>query len=213
MTEPKMASGWPILSTILVLFAVAVMIGLGLWQLERKGEKEALIARHAANRALTSPVHFPMLPPVPDNLLYRRSTIVCLEPVQWTERAGQDRAGGSGFRMIADCRSGVEGPGILVDMGVSDGFDPPKWPGGVVAGVIIPGPDQPTITARLLGRAVPARAVLVADSPAPGLRPSAVPSPADVPNNHLAYAVQWFLFAGIAATIYILAMRRRLRGR
>jgi len=31
----------------------------------------------------------------------------------------------------------------------------------------------------------------------------------DIPNNHLAYAVQWFLFAGIAGVIYALALKRR----
>jgi surfeit locus 1 family protein len=30
-----------------------------------------------------------------------------------------------------------------------------------------------------------------------------------VPNNHLSYAVQWFLFAAIASVIYVLAVRRR----
>jgi cytochrome oxidase assembly protein ShyY1 len=35
------------------------------------------------------------------------------------------------------------------------------------------------------------------------------PNPEDVPNNHLSYAVQWFAFAGIAAGIYLLAVRRR----
>ena len=37
------------------------------------------------------------------------------------------------------------------------------------------------------------------------------PSGADVPNNHLAYAVQWFIFAAAALIIYILAVRRRLQ--
>jgi cytochrome oxidase assembly protein ShyY1 len=32
-----------------------------------------------------------------------------------------------------------------------------------------------------------------------------------MPNNHLAYAVQWFLFAAIALIIYIIAVRRRLQ--
>jgi surfeit locus 1 family protein len=40
---------------------------------------------------------------------------------------------------------------------------------------------------------------------------SAPPSPATIPNNHLNYAVQWFLFAGIAALIYFLALRQRWR--
>ena len=113
--------------------------------------------------------------------------------------------------MVADCRTGAEGPGVLVDVGIAEDFAPPEWKGGTVQGTIVPGPEQPSLIARLTGRAVPARAMLVADEPAPGLRASAVPNGADLPNNHLAYAVQWFLFAVAAAVIYILALRRRLR--
>ena len=40
---------------------------------------------------------------------------------------------------------------------------------------------------------------------------SAPPSPDSIPNNHLAYAIQWFLFAGFAAVIYFLALKRRER--
>jgi cytochrome oxidase assembly protein ShyY1 len=32
---------------------------------------------------------------------------------------------------------------------------------------------------------------------------------ADIPNNHLAYAVQWFVFAGVAAAIYAILLWRR----
>ena len=38
----------PIVPTILVALAVATMIGLGIWQLERKQQKEALLASYAA---------------------------------------------------------------------------------------------------------------------------------------------------------------------
>tara|TARA_B100000749_G_scaffold250516_1_gene215647 strand:+ start:41 stop:217 length:177 start_codon:yes stop_codon:yes gene_type:complete len=51
--------------------------------------------------------------------------------------------------------------------------------------------------------------MLIARSAPPGLKPLAPPSVADLPNNHLAYAVQWFLFAAVAVVIYILALRRR----
>ena len=34
-----------------------------------------------------------------------------------------------------------------------------------------------------------------------------------VPNNHLAYAGQWFFFAAVAALIYLVALRRRLASR
>jgi cytochrome oxidase assembly protein ShyY1 len=39
-----------------------------------------------------------------------------------------------------------------------------------------------------------------------------VPSPDSIPNNHLSYAIQWFLFAAAAALIYVLALRLRQRG-
>ena len=51
---------------------------------------------------------------------------------------------------------------------------------------------------------------LVADPPVAGLGANARPDPSDIPNNHLAYAVQWFLFAFTALVIYALALRKRL---
>jgi surfeit locus 1 family protein len=59
-------------------------------------------------------------------------------------------------------------------------------------------------------RSRPARAA-VADPPLAGLAANARPDPADIPNNHWSYAVQWFLFAGTALVIYALALRKRLR--
>ena len=208
---PVPVSRWPLIPTLLVLAAVAVMIALGVWQLQRKSEKEALIGLYQRNMAMSSLVTYPELPPVPDAMLYRKSSVVCLDPVRWDPRSGTDRKGKSGIRMIADCRTGAEGPGVLVDVGIGDDFTPPEWKGGTVQGTIVPGPEQPTVIARLTGKAVPARAMLVADAPVANLRASGVPSADDTPNNHLAYAVQWFLFAAAALVIYILAVRRRLR--
>ena len=54
--------------------------------------------------------------------------------------------------------------------------------------------------------------LLVSDRPAPGLQASALPSFDDIPNNHRAYAIQWFFFAAVAALIYFLALRRRPAG-
>ena len=48
--------GWPVIPTILVLAAVATMIALGIWQLQRKGEKEALIALYERNGAMSATV-------------------------------------------------------------------------------------------------------------------------------------------------------------
>lgn len=210
--EPALsARRWPVIPTILVLAAVATMIALGVWQLQRKAEKEALIALYQRNTAMSATIAYPKLPPVPDTALYRKSSVVCLAPVRWDPRSGSDRTGKTGIRMIADCRTGAEGPGVLVDVGISDDFAPPQWSGGTVQGTIVPGPEQATLVERMTGRAVPARAMLVADTPVAGLRASGVPSAEDTPNNHFAYAMQWFLFAVAALVIYIFAVRRRLR--
>jgi surfeit locus 1 family protein len=51
--------------------------------------------------------------------------------------------------------------------------------------------------------------MLIAAEPVAGLAANPAPDLKSVPNNHLAYAVQWFLFAGVAVVIYILALRRK----
>ena len=85
----------------------------------------------------------------------------------------------------------------------------PSWLGGPVTGVITTEPSHTSLLSRMGGKEAALRPMLVSNTPAPGLEASAPPSPDEVPNNHLAYAVQWFLFAGVAALIYGLALRRR----
>ncbi len=191
---------WPLIPTLLVAAAVATMIALGIWQLQRSGEKEDLIARYRAASG-QAPVAWPAIPGGEEALLYRRATGFCTEVVGWRAAAGRSaRSDTSGWSHIASCRTGgAEGPGMQVDMGWSSQSSPPAtWRGGEVSGTI--GPD------RL------AKIRLVSDRAAPGLQPSAPPSPEATPNNHLLYAAQWFFFAAAAAIIYLLALRRRQRG-
>ena len=131
--------------------------------------------------------------------LFRHATGLCLKVVGMRATAGQNRAGEPGFAQIADCVTGAEGPGMSVELGWSKNPNAAvKWPGGLVSGIIAP--DRKS------------RMRLVAASAPPGLEPSAPPSIDQIPNNHRAYAVQWFLFALIAAVIYVLAVRKRLQG-
>lgn len=184
----------PLVPTLVVLAAVAAMIGLGVWQLRRAAWKDALLVRYEAARTLP-PVAFPKVP-ADESLLFRRADGFCLEVTGWRASAGRSRQGEPGWRHVAACRTGAEGPGMQVDAGWSRTADAPKgWTGGKVAGVI--GPDRDH------------RILLVAEVPAPGLAPSALPSPTDIPNNHRSYAVQWFAFALVALVIYALALRRR----
>jgi surfeit locus 1 family protein len=186
----------PLIPTILVALAVATMIGLGAWQLQRKAEKDRLLATYTAASG-KPPIAWPTMPlkePLP---LFRAATGNCLQVVGFRSAAGQNLQGEPGYLVIADCRTGAEGPGLSVELGWSKNPNAGKtYQGGLVSGTIAP--DSLS------------RMRLVAASPGPGLAASAPPSPETIPNNHLSYAIQWFLFAGIALVIYFLALRSRL---
>jgi surfeit locus 1 family protein len=187
----------PLVPTLLVGAAVATMIGLGVWQLQRAEWKEGLIAQYQANSNLP-PVAWPALAPADDSLLYRRANGFCLQPVGWRAVAGRNLKDEPGWSHVAACRTGgAEGPGMQVVAGWSKSPVPPAWRGGPVSGLIAPDREH--------------RIRLVADRAAPGLEPSRPPNPAETPNNHLLYAFQWFFFAAAAAVIYALALRRRQR--
>ncbi len=194
---------WPIVPTMIVGVCVAVMIALGLWQLlVRLPEKEAQLAQLAGNPA-RPPIAFPSAPD--DRLLFRRSSAMCLD-VAGISRAG---AGNAGYRLIADCRTGAEGPGVKVQLGTTrDPREMVRWSGGAVTGWISHAPDSTPMIARLFG-GTPQQMLLVADRPVGNLTANTRPDVGIVPNNHLAYAGQWFFFALIAALIYLIALRRR----
>jgi cytochrome oxidase assembly protein ShyY1 len=188
----------PLIPTLIVAAAVAVMIGLGIWQLQRASGKDALIARYAQADKLP-PIAFPTLPMGDANLpLFRHATGVCLRPVSRRTGAGQNRSGETGYLHIVDCMTGAEGPGMSVELGWSKNPKAPiNWKGGPVSGIIAPD-----------GRS---RLRLVAASAPPGLEQSAAPSVDTIPNNHRSYGIQWFAFAAIALLIYGLAVSRKLK--
>lgn len=197
----------PVLPTIIVTLAVAAMVALGFWQLDRRTWKEALLAQYAANQQ-QPPIAFP-IGSTDERLLYRRVGAFCLNPTSWQVEG----AGALGWRLIAMCRTGAEGPGFAVELGTT--HDPnfrPAWKGGRVSGTIVSPPSHASLIEALLSHPTPQSLMIVADQAPSGLIPSPRPSPASIPNNHLAYAVQWFIFAGVAVIIYGLALRRRVRG-
>lgn len=201
---------FPVLPTILVAAAVATMIALGFWQLRRADEKAALQNHYQRNLALP-PMALPPGAVADESLLFRRASAFCLEVTQWRTTGGKAASGQGGTRFIAECRTGAEGPGFAADLGVSS--DPkakPGWKGGEISGRIVAEPRKGGLFERLAGKSPPARPMIVAERPAPGLQASAPPA-AEAPNNSLAYAIQWFFFAAAAALIYVLALRHRQR--
>ncbi len=200
---------WPLWPTLLVGLAIATMLALGWWQWSKAPIKDRAVAAWRANLG-KPPVTMPVPGPVPRDLLYRTTSANCLEALNFREIGGRGADGRSGFRLLADCRTGVEGPGFVADLGVADAGNARDYDGGIVRGVLVEEPVAYGLLDRLVGKREPvARPMIVAADPVPGRVATATPNPEEVPNNHRAYAWQWLFFAIAAAVIYVLALRQR----
>ena len=201
-SAPGLLRRLPLIPTLVVAAAVTVMIGLGVWQLQRAQWKERLLAQYAQAQKLP-PITWPTTALRGEELpLFRHATGVCLRPVGRRAVAGQNRAGESGYAHIVDCMTGIEGPGMSVEVGWSK--DPNarfRWDGGPVSGVIAP--DRRSAMR------------LVAASAPPGLQASRIPdvrsASAVSPTGHRGYAATWFSLAAVALAIYALALAKRRR--
>lgn len=199
---------FPLISTLVVLAAVATMIALGFWQLGRMEEKEALIARYEAamrDDGLRS------VQAHQSRAAYRKMHDYCSDAGAPKAVAGRNASGQSGWVQMVRCNMGGMPPDATGDalsykyvpypvdvlLGWSRSPEPVRWDGGYVTGTVVPAGE--------LGYKI------VADPPLAGLQANAKPDPTDLPNNHLAYALQWFLFAATALVIYVLALRRKQR--
>lgn len=185
----------PIVATLVVLAAVAVMVRLGFWQLDRLEQKEALLARYAQAQTLSSDVPWPADDSAAQLVLYRHATITCDRVVSLRTIAGRSASGEAGWAHMATCEL-LGGGRAEVALGWSRDPADRAWGGGETGGIIGPAGTG---------------AKLVASPPLAGLEQLAAPDPNDIPNNHLAYAWQWFFFAATALVIYGLALRRRWR--
>jgi surfeit locus 1 family protein len=188
---------FPLVSTLIVVLAIGTMIRLGFWQLDRRAEKEALIATFVRN---TADREMSILPRVGQQFLFRRAQFDC----PYAGGAEVIGAGQAGYRVITFCR----GIGKIQLGTTRNPKQAVQWPGGTVSGWIQSEPDSRSMIEAATDKQEPFL-MLVADPPLAGLAPNPPAAPQDVPNNHLAYAVQWFLFAAIAAVIFLLATRRR----
>lgn len=183
----------PVIPTIVVAAAITTMIALGIWQLGRAEEKEALIARYQEAPKFAHMVSWPENDADEETWLYRTALVNCVEVLDRRSTAGVSREGRKGLAQLATCRR-AEGGEALVALGFTNQIEAVPWEGGSVLGILAPGPR------------------LVVSRPPEGLEPLTEPDPTDLPNNHLAYAGQWFFFALTALVIYILALRRKQKG-
>ena len=196
----------PIIPTLLVALAVATMIALGFWQLGRAQWKNQLLEDYAA--AANKPaVEFPVeRSKAADTYYFRKTKAYCYAPSDRTTIAGRNMDKQSGLAHLVTCRSFDPSTSMPENqyrmtyhavLGWSDDMAEPAWSGGLLTGTLMP--DTQTGLR------------LVADPPVAGLQANETPNLDDIPNNHLAYAGQWFFFALVAIIIYILALRRRVK--
>lgn len=190
----------PIVPTVLVLAAVALLVWLGTWQLQRAKWKEGVLARAAAAETLP-PIAWPTIPTKDDELpLFRHATGMCLKPLGRRAAVGENAGGEGGYVIVMTCSTGAEGPGMAVQVGWTKNPNVKvDWAGGPVSGVIVPDSRS--------------RIRLVAATPAAGLEPSRVPDVSSVspisPGTHRGYAATWFGLAAMALIIYVLALWKR----
>lgn len=185
-----MKRGLPLGPTLLVAVALPVLVSLGVWQLNRLAWKEDLLVRLAEAPKLPV-LHEPVL--TRPGLDFRRAIVPCRPIGPPAIRGGRSLRGEVGYSYILRCTE----PHLSLDAGWSPRPDlKPFALAATYPGLLRehPGPDYTLISTRAL----------------PPLTPSAPPSVAEVPNSHLSYAIQWFLFAGVLAVIYgVYVMRWR----
>src|SRR6218665_970819 len=157
----SMARRIPLLPTLLVLAAVAVMIRLGFWQIDRMHQKDALVASYAQAHTLSADVPFPQSEPAAEPLYYRHARVDCIKVLSVTSIAGRSAQDELGQAHVAYCLLAGGGKARVV-LGWSRDPAVRIWAGGIAAGVIAPGPR------------------LVADPPLAGLAPMARPDPAGI---------------------------------
>ncbi|GAW41355.1 SURF1 family protein [Brevundimonas sp. SH203] len=221
--------------TVLTALAVVLLVGLGVWQVERLKWKQGLIA--AADAAAAKPAAPLDQVLAEGDLEFRKTLIVCpgLATAPFVELQSI-HDGEAGVRLISACRPAGRDFTLLVDRGfVGEGvatrprviettlplvlmgeFRTAPKPGGMApapTGARFYARDTAAM-ARALKVAGPVRPEVVfalsATNPEfPALRPSA--PPAAFSNNHFGYALTWFGLAIALVGFYVALLRRRTK--
>ena len=199
----------PLLPTLVVFLLTALLAGLGVWQVQRAAWKRQLIlaAEVAPQLPALEPRDFLAAMTGRMSVQYRRAELVC-RPGRVTPydiKGGSSAAGQSGYLVLVSCRPDQgKAPDIVAVAGWTRRPDAAAMTlvvDTVFEGLIIERPygDEP-------GRP---QFMLIPDTAVAPLKVSRKPTAADLPDNHLAYAGQWFGLALTLLVIYGLWLRRR----
>lgn len=214
------------------LGGTAILVGLGLWQMQRLDWKEGVIAGIAA-RLEEAPEPLPEAVNEADDEYRRVSLTGRLIAEQEIAVLVTMKPEGPGFRIISPFET-PDGRRILVDRGyvperLKDRAARPSEPdmGYAVASGALLWPDEtdsftppPDEGAGIwFARDLPAMAaalgtepvLVVLSTPMTGDWPRPVPVTVNLPNDHLEYALTWFSLAAIWLAMTVVLVRRERR--
>lgn len=237
MASEAPRGGFPVGLTVAVAIALAILVGLGTWQLQRLTWKRHLLDRIAALQAAPAQPVGPVLERLASgaDADFTRVIATCpgLASAPFLELYSV-RDGQAGSRLISACRIAAgRYASVLVDRGfVADTISarPPVSAAGApvtVTGVLRapePGnafspPNQPgrwytrdaAAMAAQLGATRPAPLFLMAETSVNPEWKALIPAPlpTDVPNRHLEYALTWYGLAAALVGVYAAMLFRR----
>ncbi len=203
----------PLGATILTLIMLPVLLGLGVWQLQRREWKHALITRLEAAKSLppvTGHDYYRAMIGTAD-LQYRRAEVDCRpgRVAPYDVKGGTSADDQGGFLVLVDCNDPARHarPDLVVVAGWTLRPD-------AVKAIDLDTRFVGTLIEHPYGtEAGRPQFMLIPTTAAPGLLPSRVPVPDDLPDNHMSYALQWFAFAATLAVIYAVYVRQWRRGK
>lgn len=193
---------------LLGIVGVAVLVALGVWQLQRLSWKEALLAEIEA-RIADAPVALPEAPR-PETDAYRAVALEGTVVGPAIAVFGTWREAGAGYRLIAPVGTGDRR--VLVDFGVAAGPDTPLPEArlAITGNLTFPEETEPDPAAAIwtnldlsaMADRLGAEPFLVVARDITGADPATRRVPVGtegIPNNHLGYAIQWFGLAAVWA--------------
>jgi surfeit locus 1 family protein len=229
------ARGSVVGASVLAVIGIAILLSLGVWQLERKAWKETLIATLNA-RSAAAPQALPLSPQQDRDefgrVRVRAQFVPGEQALVYTPGSGlRPDVSGAGYWVLSPAR--IEGDGTVV---VNRGFiasksgltpAPPgeieltgalRWPeeGGAFTPADEPNNNlwyrrDPLAIARAKGWGAVPPFYIEQESPQAAGAPRAGPLVVKLPNNHLQYAITWFGLAAALAGVYLVWLRGRLR--
>jgi cytochrome oxidase assembly protein ShyY1 len=193
----------------MTLVMLAVLISLGVWQLQRAEWKRGLITDLKAAQSLPplEPEDYFKAMTGERSVQYRRAELPCTPGtvLPYDLKGGSSANGVSGYLVLVSCRPNKKPPDIVAVAGWT------RRPDAAAIPVTVDTLFKGTIIEHPYGKAEGRpQFMLIAENPVPPLEAPRLPGPEDLPDNHMAYAYQWFGFAAVLAIIYAIWLRRRM---